>query len=558
MTRYGRRAVLEQFAADGMRFMFGNPGTVEEGFLDELSTFPQLQYVLALQEAAAVGIADGYARATGGPALVQLHSGVGLGNAIGMLYQAKRGHSPLVAVAGESGVRYEAMDAQMAADLVAMARPVTKYATRVTDPGSVLRVLRRAIKIALTPPRGPVFVALPMDVLDAPNDEPVLPSPVLRTSTLPTPELVEQAARLLAGASRPLILCGDGVSQSGAQSELLRVAEQLGADIWGVDYSEVNVDSGHPLFRGLLGHMFGSASTRALCDADAVLVVGTYLFPEVFPDLDSPFGSDVPVVHIDLDGYEIAKNHPVTLGIVADPRTSLAALAERLDGLLSPAARRAAGARMDARAAARRPQPAPDGLLGAFVGQLAAELDDDAVIFDEALTNSPALGQLLPRRPGNWFLTRGGSLGVGITGAIGAKLARPVSTVIGFTGDGGSMYTIQALATAARHRIGAKFVICNNHNYALLNDNIDHYWQERGIAGHGYPAVFDISAPPLDFVEIARGHGVPGVRVDSPDQVAGAVKQMLATDEPFLVDVVTAPPPASEPTRFLGTEGTDR
>src|SRR4051812_11144830 len=127
--RTGKRAILEQFRADGFRYMFGNPGTVEQGFLDELTDVDGLDYVLALQEAAAVGVADGYARATGGPALLQLHSGVGLGNAVGMLYQAMRGHTPLLVVAGESGVRYDAMDAQMAVDLVAMARPVTKYAT---------------------------------------------------------------------------------------------------------------------------------------------------------------------------------------------------------------------------------------------------------------------------------------------------------------------------------------------------------------------------------------------------------------------------------------------
>jgi len=188
--RTGRTALVEQLLADGFTHMFGNPGTVEQGFLDELTDHPELSYVLALQETVAVGIADGYARATAGPALVQLHSGVGLGNGIGMLYQAKRGHSPLVVLAGEAGVRYDAMDAQMASDLVAMAAPVTKYATRVLHPDSVLRVLRRAIKIATTPPAGPVFVALPMDVLDAPNDEPVVATTVPNTRVAPAPELV--------------------------------------------------------------------------------------------------------------------------------------------------------------------------------------------------------------------------------------------------------------------------------------------------------------------------------------------------------------------------------
>src|SRR6266566_9060576 len=174
----GRFAILDQLLADGIRYMFGNPGTVEQGFLDALSDYQDLQYILTLQESVAVAIADAYARATKRPAVVQLHSGVGLGNGIGMLYQAHRGHAPLVVLAGDAGLRYDAMDAQMASDLVAMARPVTKWAARVTHPESLLRMLRRAVKLAATPPSGPVFLALPMDVLDAPAPEPVVPTSV--------------------------------------------------------------------------------------------------------------------------------------------------------------------------------------------------------------------------------------------------------------------------------------------------------------------------------------------------------------------------------------------
>src|SRR6516165_1903868 len=199
-SKTGRFAILDQLLADGIHYMFGNPGTVEQGFLDALSDYQDLQYILTLQETVAVAIADGYARATKRPTVVQLHSGVGLGNGIGMMYQAKRGHAPLVVISGEAGVRYDAMDAQMAADLVAMAEPVTKWATRVVDSSSLLRVLRRAIKMAATPPMGPVFVCLPMDALDAPNGEDVSPTSFLETRTAPQAELVVEAARMLASA----------------------------------------------------------------------------------------------------------------------------------------------------------------------------------------------------------------------------------------------------------------------------------------------------------------------------------------------------------------------
>jgi benzoylformate decarboxylase len=164
---------------------------------------------------------------------------------------------------------------------------------------------------------------------------------------------------------------------------------------------------------------------------------------------------------------------------------------------------------------------------------------EGVVIFDEALTASPAISRYWPaRRTGDYFLTRGGSLGVGIPGAIGAKLAHPEKTVIGFTGDGGSMYTIQALWTAARHNVAAKFVICNNASYRLLQLNIDEYWKERSIPKHDFPLSFDLSEPSLRFVDIARGMGVDGVRIEKPWDIAGAVKQALAAPGPFLIDLV--------------------
>src|SRR3984957_16840766 len=171
MQGNGHHAILRQFLADGMHLMFGNPGTVEQGFLDALTDFPEFRYVLTLQESVAVMTADGYARATRRPALVQIHSTPGLGNAVGALYQAYRGHSPLVVIGGDAGIKYQPMDAQMAGDLVAMAKPVTKWSTMVMDGSSVLRVLRRATKIAGTPPMGPVYVCLPMDILDEPGGE---------------------------------------------------------------------------------------------------------------------------------------------------------------------------------------------------------------------------------------------------------------------------------------------------------------------------------------------------------------------------------------------------
>ncbi|HET9516459.1 MAG TPA: thiamine pyrophosphate-binding protein [Actinoplanes sp.] len=549
----GHRRLLEQLRADGIRHLFGNPGSSEEGLLDEITRFPDIEYVMGLQEAAVVCTADGYAQATGKPAVVLLHSGVGLGNAVGSLYHAMHRQTPMVVMAGEAGVEYDALEAHMSVNLVDIAKPVTKYATRATHPGSVARLLRRCLKVANTAPRGPVFLAVPQDVLDQLNDEPVVPTTMLDTRVAPDPGAVRRAAELLAGAQHPVILAGDGVAASGAVDELVALAETWGAPVWGAMVSELIMPWTHPLYAGLTGHMFGGDSAAIVAQADAVVVCGTYLFPDVFPLTHSPFRPDATVVHIDLDPYAIAKNHPVTVGMVSDPRLTLRALSAAVDEVSTEAQRAAAAgraqrigaehqqARAQARAAdAARAEEIPLR-MSAVAAKLAELLPADAIVFDEALTNSPELTRwLTPSTPGQFFQTPGGTLGVGIPGAVGAKLAHPDRTVVGFTGDGGSMYTYQALWTAAHHRIGAKFVVCNNSSYRLLKENLVRYWQDADAPQdrREFPAFFDVHEPAIDFVALAGALGVAGTQVSKPGDVESAVRAMLEHDGPFLLEVM--------------------
>lgn len=549
----GRQKIIEQLLADGMDHMFGNPGTVEQGFLDALAGYPEMKYILTLQESVAVLTADGYARATQKPTLVQLHSAPGIGNAVGALYQAMRGHSPLVVIAGDAGLQYMNLDAQMAADLVAIMEPVTKYATMVLDHRSLLRTLRRAIKIAATPPMGPVYICLPADILDKINEESVIPTSIPSTRILPDKETIEQAARIMVEAKQPMIFAGDGVAYSGANEQLTEVAELLGAQVYGAEVGEVIMDTTHPLFRGTTGHMFGSFSKPIVGQGDGILVVGTYMLPEVFPELGEVYNDKAKVIHFDLNSYEIAKNHRVDLGVVCDPKASLSALAAAIRKLqkkthTSDAAARTEASRVE-KNEAREKMLAVDASfdgttplkMAQFAKVLAAKVPEDTVVFDEALTSSPELNRYLsPRLPGSCFTTRGGSLGIGIPGALGAKLAAPEKTVIGFTGDGGAMYTIQALWSAARHNTGAKFVICNNGAYHLLQLNIDVYWKEVGINPHDFPICFDLSEPAIRFADLAEAMGVKAMRVEKPEEIEPAVDAMLADDKPFLVDLVLA------------------
>jgi benzoylformate decarboxylase len=547
----GRFAIIEQLLADGIHYIFGNPGTVEQGFLDALWEYPDLKYILTLQETVAVMAADGYARATQKPAVVQIHSTPGLGNAIGALYQAKRGHSPLLVIGGDAGIKYQAMDSQMAGNLVAFAEPVTKWSTMVMEPSSLLRVLRRALKIAATPPMGPVYVCFAQDILDAPVVEEVRPTSFPSTRVVPDEESLRSIAVMLAAAQKPMIFVGDGVAFSGAQDELTRIAKLLGAEVWEADAGELNMSQAHPLYQGATGHMFGYQSLPITSQGDVNLVCGTYLLPEVFPELASIFAPNAKVIHIDLNAYEIAKNHPVDIGIVSDPKLTLAQLVTILEGVMTPEQKEAAKTRSaeitQAKLAKHKSELEQDQAVrdtvplhfSRFMEELAAQLPEDAIIFDEALTNSPPIARYRPTtKPGHYFLTRGGSLGVGIPGAMGAKIANPNKTVIGFTGDGGAMYTIQALWSAARHNVDAKFVICNNRSYRILQFNIQAYWKEQGIPEHDFPLSFDLSKPAIRFDEIARSMGVEAVRVEKPDEIAPAIAQALSHNGPFLLDLV--------------------
>jgi benzoylformate decarboxylase len=264
------------------------------------------------------------------------------------------------------------------------------------------------------------------------------------------------------------------------------------------------------------------------------------------------------VIHIDLNPDHIGKNHPVTLGLLSDPKRTLGRLAECLRQCLSTSQKTAAASRavqiQAAKDKKRAAEIAADKLHASdhpmhfcrFAEELAATLKDsginEPVVFDEALTCSPALNRyLIPTTPRHYFLPRGGCLGIGIPSAIGVKLAHPDKTVIGIAGDGAAMEVIQALATAARYRIGVKFVICNNQSYKVCVDNLNAYRTLHGAAAdRQQPESFDLSNPPLDFVKLAEGQGVPAKRVSRAAESRDAIRHMLNDPGPFLLEVVVA------------------
>jgi benzoylformate decarboxylase len=542
--------MLEQFLADGIDVMFGNPGTVEQGFLNALDKYPAMKYVLHLQESIAVMAGDGYARSTKRPALVQIHSAPGLGNAIGAIYQAHRGHSPLVIIGGDAGIQYMPMQAQMYADLVAMAAPVTKLSIMVQHKDSLLRVLRRAIKVATTAPMGPVYVCLPADILDMESTEEVFASTQIKSNNRASADDINLAATWLASAKKPRIFIGDGVHYShGASAAVVALAETLGADIFGVDSGEANVPMGHPLYRGQTGHMFGFHSKPITMEPDVLLVAGTYMVPEVFPNLDGIYSKGARVIHVDLDTDAIAKNHRVDLAMNTDIATSVTAIVDSIKMQRSEAQvnqHLIRSNQLKSEIAAERAvvskgfeqEAESSGVtMAAFAKELFKQAKNPIVV-EEALTNSPPLVDFFVASGGSELIqTRGGSLGMGMASAIGVQTANPNRTVISVSGDGGGMYTVQSLWSAARHQLPIKYVVCSNGTYHLLQLNILEYWNSINEPAGVFPSAFDLSKPELKYDKFAEGMGVPAIRVDSKDQIHAAIALALATPGPFLIDL---------------------
>jgi benzoylformate decarboxylase len=564
LPRTGNDFLVEQLELAGLDFIVGNPGSSEETLYQALGD----RVKLAMAEGAAVGLVDGYAQASGKPGVVVMHGGIGLGSGLANLMHAAQRETPMLVIVGESGIKDDAMRQHMHADIPAIAKPWAKMVNVVSDPKALNAALREAIVQAMTPPHGPVVLVTPRDVLDAPTTERPQPIRPLDTRSMAPPDTIEAAAQALKGAKNPILLIGDDVARAHGQDEVVKLAEALGARVFDVMGGELNMPKTHPLYAGQLGHMFGADSKKKLEGADAVVVIGTPVTSDVYPLLDSHFAPGIPIVAINQEVEEIAKGgHQVTHGMVASPKLATGQLAAAVEAMTSPSQKKTIGSRtqalgaekataLEAAKAVDAQEMAAGGVtMAAFAQELAKQIAElkakggkTPIIWNEALTNSPALGRYIEaEEPGTWFETPGGTLGVAFPGAIGAKTAHPDRAVIGFSGDGGSQYTIQTLGTAARHKVAAGFVVVDNNRYGLLDANLQAHYQRNGIPAENQrrPHVFDLSEPNFDFVAMAKGWGVDGLRVEKPQDIAGAVKALLAAERPLLVHLVLTPSSSS-------------
>ena len=550
-TWTGREIVMETLVAEEVEYLFGNPGTTELPLIDALPDYPSVRYVLALQEAIAVSMADAWAQATGRVGVANLHVGPGLGNAMGSLYNAWEGRTALVATAGQQDTRYRLREPVLWHDLVAMAAPVTKWSVQAESADELPELMHRAFKVAQDPPTGPVFVALPFNVMNQRTSHPPIPPSRIWRRAAPDPAGVAEAARLVLAAERPVIFAGDRVAQSGAAAELAALAERIGADLYGdVLPVQVNFPARHPCVRA---RGFGDhAQVRAAAgDADLVLLVGGEFFEEVWYVEDAPFPAGAPVIQIDPSARNLGRNHRLDCGLFADPKLALAALLAALEARADAAYRAGAAARMVKmgerkaheaaahrtrveRAHGNRPMSAARAMH-----ELAGAAPEGVVVAREAITADNDLERSFGfGGPGDAVNSRGGGIGQGLPTGIGLKLARPDRPVLCVSGDGSSLYTIQALWTAAHHRVAVVFVILNNRVYRILKYNMNRFRAVAKVEGRSSYPHLDLTDPDIDYVAVARGFGVEGRRVTEPDELGPVVREAFARGAPYLIEAV--------------------
>ncbi|WP_217921802.1 thiamine pyrophosphate-binding protein [Miltoncostaea oceani] len=546
--------LLTAIAAEGVTHLFGNPGSTELPITDALGRQSAVQYVLGLHETTVVGMADGWAQATGGLAVANVHVQPGLANAMSAILNAARCRVPVLVTVGQQWQSMLPGDPFLGGELVAMAAPVAKGAWEVASPAELPEAFARAVRTAMTHPRGPVVLSIPLDVQVAPAPPPHVPVPV-PGAPAPSPADLDAAAALLAGAAAPALIAGDGVAHMGAVPALAALAERLGAPVLGEPMGALaTLPTDHPLWRGPLPP-FAADIRPVLEPFDVVVAAGM----PVFRLFGHSAGPAVPVttalVHLEVDPAEIGKVHAPAAGVPGDVAASLTALVARLGAPTdaSEARREAAeGSAADARATGRaRVAGAADGdriSPSAFATAVAGAVGPDDLVVDEALTSGRGLRAVVgPRRHGTWIAHRGSALGWGLPAAVGAALADRDRRVLALQGDGSLLFGVHALWTAAHEGLPIALVVADNGGYEILRAGLE------GMTGRpegDWPGL-RLDAPRLGLEGICRGFGATADRVDDRAALPAALDDLwrrAATGPAVLVvGVEGSTPPVGYP-----------
>jgi benzoylformate decarboxylase len=533
-----RDAAFELFRERGMTTIFGNPGSTE---LPMLADFPSdFRYVLGLQEAVVIGMADGYAQATGRIAHANLHTAPGVGNAMGAIFNAQANKAPLLITAGQQVRPYLTMQANLTNHRATeVPQPYVKWSFEPPRAEDVPAALARATYLASLPPQGPAFVSLPMDDWGVEVDEAAARRAVTRSvagRAGADPAAVRALAERLLAARSPVMVAGPGIDAAGAWDLGVALAERLALPVWATPApggGRLGFPEGHAHFRGSLPPAIGPAG-QMLEGHDLVLVVGSSVFP-YYPHIPGPALPDgTELVAITNDPDEAARA-PMGDAIVADVALTLEALLAALDGATvdrEPPAALETAPRVGGSDAAAAPGAPMDA--GDVHGTLAQVLPDDAIVVLESPSSTLALrNRLRISRPGSYYFGAAGGLGFGLAAAIGVQLAQPSRPVVCVLGEGSAQYAITGFWTAKAYNVPVTFLVLRNSEYAILK------WFATLEQVEGAPG---LDLPALDVAATAASYGVPSRTVSGRDELHAALTEAIAVqDGPRLVEVGVQP-----------------
>jgi benzoylformate decarboxylase len=541
----GAAALFEVLRGWGVRHVFTCPGTTEVAFLDASLDYPDIAVTLTTHEAIAVAMADGYARITRRPTVAYLHTNVGLTNGLASLAAAQMARSPVVIL---NGLKAEAIQGRggftTAPSIRDFARQYCKWDWQTLRADALGEDLNRALKVATAAPMGPVYLGLSQDLVEANEPVPVPPASRYRVGGLvrPDPDAIAQAAHLLSGAARPLIVAGGEIASSDAVDDLLGLAERLGAPVVAEDRRTIEVracPTDHAYYAG-----FYSPALPCVRDADAILLAGTRSFIEFEPPAAPALPPGAAIIHLSSDPAEIGRNYPADVALVGNAALALRDLLAALPPDRAPRATHLAArgaylaAQEQARVDARRVAGATPIRVPALLHALGDLLTERTTIVADAVTGSAGtLTYLLPRAGRGFHTTASGSLGWGMGAAPGIQLAAPEDEVIAVVGDGVFQFGIQALWAAVHDRLPVIWVVLNNASYMAVKSALVRYGG-AAAARHRYPAS---AIPGPDIAAIARGFGAFGQRVERLADFAPALRDARMSGRPAVVEVLTDP-----------------
>jgi benzoylformate decarboxylase len=523
-----RDASFDLFRAHGTTTIFGNPGSTE---LPMLADFPaDFRFVLGLQEAVVVGMADGFAQASRGPAVANLHTAPGVGNAMGAIFNAQANHTPLLVTAGQQARAQMTLQANLTnRDAIRMPHPLVKWSYEPPRPQDVPLALARGLHLASLPPQGPVFVSIPMDDWEAEVGEAEAREAIARRVSgraVASPDAVRRLAGHLDSAKNPVLVAGPDIDASGGWDAAVALAERQRLPVWATPATggaKLGFPEGHPNFRGVLPPAIGPVA-QTLEGHDLILVAGSSVFP-YYPHIPGPLLPEgATLVAITSDPDEAARA-PMGYAIVADVGLTLEALREAVPESSRPALEPNPGP---------TEIPAADPLDSSTVHSALAEiLPEDAIVVLESPASTLALrNQLRLSRPGSYYFSAGGGLGFGLAASVGVQLAQPDRPVVCVIGEGSVQYAVTAFWTAAAYDVPVTFLVLRNEEYAILK------WFAEVESVQGAPG---LDLPKLDVAAVAQGYGVESQVAKGRDEVRDALAKALASSQPQLVEVPVAP-----------------